>query len=125
MMNMFLVMAGGAIGAALRYEYGRLSLRQFGIGWPWGTLGVNIIGGFAMGLVAGWLASRAQGSEGLRLFLAVGVLGGFTTFSAFSLETMQMIERGAWLSACLYALVSVVVSVGALAAGLSVMRAVA
>lgn len=125
MMNMLLVMAGGAIGSALRYEYGRVSGRLFGMSWPWGTLGVNIIGGLAMGLFAGWLAVRAQGGEPLRLFFAVGVLGGFTTFSSFSLETMLMIERGAWLSATGYALASVLASVGALAAGLAIVRAVA
>jgi CrcB protein len=122
MLNLFLVAAGGAIGSALRYEYGRLSARLFGIGWPYGTLGVNIIGGLVMGLFAGWLAARAQGGEGMRLFIAVGILGGFTTFSSFSLETMLMIERGEWLSASGYALASVLASVGALAIGLGVMR---
>lgn len=124
-MNTLLVMAGGAIGAALRYQYGQLSGRLFGMNWPWGTLGVNVIGGLVMGLFAGWLAMRAQGGEGLRLFFAVGVLGGFTTFSSFSLETMAMIQRGEWTSAGLYALASVVASVAALALGLGLMRAVA
>jgi len=125
MLNTLLVMAGGAIGSALRYQLGRASLRLLGPGWPWGTFAANVLGGLAMGLLVGWLAMRAQGSEAIRLFVAVGVLGGFTTFSAFSLETMLMIERGDWLPATAYALVSVVVSVGALALGLTMMRTVA
>ncbi len=129
MVNTLLVMAGGAIGAALRYQFGRMSFRLLGpnppLGWPWGTLGVNVVGGFVMGLFAGWLAARAQGGEPLRLFVAVGILGGFTTFSAFSLETMLMVERGEWLSAGGYSLVSVVASVGALALGLGLARAFA
>lgn len=128
-MNTLLVMAGGAIGAALRYQFGRMSFRLLGptppLGWPWGTLGVNVVGGFVMGLFAGWLSARAQGGEPLRLFVAVGILGGFTTFSAFSLETMLMIERGEWLSAGGYSLVSVLASVGALALGLGLARAFA
>jgi len=121
----FLVMAGGAIGSLARYQFGRLSMRLFGMGWPWGTLGVNIIGGLLMGLFAGWLAARAQGGEAIRVFFAVGVLGGFTTFSSFSLETMLMIERGEILSALGYILVSVIASVGALGLGLALVRAVA
>jgi CrcB protein len=124
MFNTFLVMAGGAIGAALRYQLGRASLRMIGAGYPWGTLAANMIGGFVMGLAAGWLSLRYQGGQGeqIRLFIAVGVLGGFTTFSAFSLETMLMIERGDWSSALGYVLVSVIGSVGALALGLALMR---
>lgn len=124
MFNTFLVMAGGAIGAALRYQLGRASLRLIGPGYPWGTLAANVIGGFVMGLAAGWLAMRYQGGQGeqIRLFVAVGVLGGFTTFSAFSLETMVMIERGEVLGAIGYVLLSVLASVGALALGLALMR---
>lgn len=129
MLNTLLVMAGGAIGAALRYHYGRLAMRVTGPeplwGWPWGTFGVNIIGGLVMGLFAGWLAMRAQGGESLRLFFAVGILGGFTTFSSFSLEVMLLIERGALLSAAGYALASVVGAVAGLALGLTVARAMA
>ncbi len=124
MVQTLLVMAGGAIGSALRYQFGRMTLRLWGMAWPWGTLGVNIVGGLVMGLFAGWLAARASGGENMRLFFAVGILGGFTTFSSFSLETMLMIERGEWLSAGGYALVSVVASVGALALGLGLARAV-
>jgi CrcB protein len=124
MLNTLLVMAGGAIGAALRYQLGHASLRLLGPGWPWGTFAANVLGGLAMGMLVGWLAMRAQGGEAIRLFVAVGVLGGFTTFSAFSLETMLMIERGDWLPATAYALVSVVASVGALALGLTMMRTV-
>ncbi|HZV19275.1 MAG TPA: fluoride efflux transporter CrcB [Sphingobium sp.] len=125
MVHTLLVMLGGAIGAAMRYHLGRATLRLFGTGWPHGTFAANVLGGFAMGLLTGWLAMRAQsGAEQVRLFVAVGVLGGFTTFSAFSLETMLMIERGEWIPALAYAVLSVVVSVGALALGLLVMRGV-
>ena len=124
MIPILLVMAGGALGTLGRYELGRLSFHLLGMAWPWGTLGVNIIGGFVMGLFAGWLAARAHGGEHLRLFFAVGVLGGFTTFSSFSLETMLMIERGELMSALGYILASVVGAVGALALGLAFMRGV-
>ncbi|MCW2336514.1 CrcB protein [Sphingobium sp. B2D3A] len=124
MLNTVLVMIGGAIGAALRYQLGRASLRIMGPGYPWGTLAANVLGGLAMGLVAGWLAARYQGQQGeqLRLLVAVGLLGGFTTFSAFSLETMLMIERGEAMNALGYVLLSVAASIGALALGLTLMR---
>jgi fluoride exporter len=129
MFNTILVMAGGAIGAALRYQLGRLAFHVTGpnprFDWPWATLAANVIGGLVMGLFAGWLAARALGGEQVRLFFAVGVLGGFTTFSAFSLETVLMIERGQSAAALGYVLASVVASVGALALGLTVMRSVA
>lgn len=124
MTNIFLVLVGGGIGAVLRYLLGMASLRMIGPGYPWGTLGANVIGGFVMGLVAGFLAMRYQGANGeqIRLFVAVGILGGFTTFSSFSLETMLMLERGDVLGALGYILVSVAASIGALALGLALMR---
>ncbi|HEX7853936.1 MAG TPA: fluoride efflux transporter CrcB [Sphingobium sp.] len=123
MFQTFLVMLGGGIGSVLRYQAGKLSLALLGRGWPWGTLFVNVSGGLVMGLFAGWLALRsAGGGESQRLFFAVGVLGGFTTFSSFSLETMLMIERGEVASALAYILVSVIASVGALALGLGIAR---
>ncbi|WP_327753607.1 fluoride efflux transporter CrcB [Sphingobium sp. SJ10-10] len=127
MTNIFLVMTGGAIGSALRYLLGRLSGHLApGALWPWGTFGANIIGGFAMGLLAGWLARFSTGSgEPIRLLLAVGVLGGFTTFSSFSLETVLMMERGQFGMALAYAAFSAIGAVGALAGGLAVMRSVA
>jgi len=126
MNHTFLVMAGGAIGAAARYHLGRLTAQFAGTGWPWGTLAANILGGFAMGLLAGWLARFASGSgESLRVLLGVGVLGGFTTFSAFSLETMLMIQRGQAAHAMLYVAASVIGAIGALAIGLQLVRSVA
>jgi crcB protein len=127
MLNTLLVMIGGAIGAALRYQLGHASLRVMGPGYPWGTLAANVLGGFLMGALIGWLAVRYQGqhSEQIRLLLAVGVLGGFTTFSAFSLETMLMFERGELLSALGYILLSVAASIGALALGMTIMRSAA
>lgn len=124
MTNMFLVMGGGAIGSLARYLTGRLAGQMMpGAAWPWGTFSVNLIGGFAMGLLAGWLArGSAASGEPIRLLLGVGVLGGFTTFSAFSLETMLMIERGQAPLAMAYAVASVIGAVGALALGLTVMR---
>lgn len=121
MANLFLVMAGGALGAGARYLVG---LSFAGARYPWGTLAVNLAGALAMGLLAGAVA-RGLASEPARLLLGVGVLGGFTTFSAFSLELVTMAERGAALSAIGYALISVIGSVVALAAGLAAMRAIA
>ncbi len=123
-MNSFLlVAAGGAVGASLRHGAGLLGARHLPANWPWATFSVNLIGGFAMGLVAGWLAQRAVGAgEDLRLFLATGVLGGFTTFSAFSLETMNMLRSGDAGKALAYAALSVILSVAALGLGLWIAR---
>lgn len=114
MMNLLLVAVGGALGAVARYGVGIGASRWLGLAFPWGTLAVNVIGGFAMG----WLAARVgPEQETLRLALGVGVLGGFTTFSAFSLETVRLMEHQPGLAA-LYAAVSVVLSVGACWLGL-------
>ena len=127
MTNLFLVMGGGAVGAALRYQLGRFASQIApNMAWPWGTFAANMIGGFAMGLLAGWLARGGAGvGEPMRLLLGVGLLGGFTTFSAFSLETMLMIERGQAMLAVGYAFASVIGAVTALALGLAVVRSVA
>ena len=114
MMNLLLVAVGGALGAVARYGVGVGAARWLGLGFPWGTLAVNVVGGFAMG----WLAARVgPEQEALRLALGVGVLGGFTTFSAFSLETVRLMEHQPGLAA-LYAAASVVLSVGACWLGL-------
>jgi len=123
-MNFLLVMVGGAVGSAGRYAVGKTMLAAFGPNYPWGTLAVNLIGGFVMGLLAGLLA-RTGGNEHTRLLIGVGVLGGFTTFSAFSLDTVTMIERGQWGVALTYVLVSVIGSVLALFGGLYLVRAIA
>ncbi|UIJ46665.1 fluoride efflux transporter CrcB [Sphingomonas cannabina] len=123
-MNLLLVMLGGAVGAGARHLVGRLTLALFGPGYPWGTLAVNLIGGLAMGLLAGILA-RGSWGEPVRLLLGVGILGGFTTFSAFSLDVVTMIERGQATAAIGYVLVSVIGSVLALFGGLQIVRALA
>ncbi len=123
MQSYFLVMAGGALGAAARYGLSRL-LGGMSTIWPWPTFAANIIGGLLIGLLSAHLVRSGTGAENMRLFLGVGLLGGFTTFSAFSLEMAQMIERGqGWLAAA-YAAVSVLLAVAALFAGLAVGRAV-
>lgn len=122
--NLILVMLGGAIGSSARYLFGSAALAALGPGYPWGTLGVNLIGGLAMGLLAGGLLRWGAGEQA-RLFLGVGVIGGFTTFSAFSLEVTTMIERGAVASALGYVLVSVVGAVAMLFTGLAAVRSLA
>lgn len=121
-----LVMIGGGIGAALRYNLGRY-LMQYNDGhWPIGTFSANIIGGLCMGLLMAFLIRGDMQSdsqmENVRLLIGVGLLGGFTTFSAFSLEMAMMIERGEWMSAIIYALASVLISLLALFAGMIAMR---
>ena len=122
---LLLVMLGGAFGAGFRYHIGRVALLQLGPGFPWGTWIVNLLGGFLMGVLAGTLARFSEGGESLRLFLGVGVLGGFTTFSAFSLETYNMLARGDWAIAGAYAVSSVTGSILALILGLMMVRLVA
>ena len=125
MPNLFLVMLGGAVGAGARHLAGRAALGWWGPGYPFGTLAVNLIGGFAMGVLAGNLARLGEAGEPWRLLLGVGVLGGFTTFSAFSLDVVTMIERGDWVMALGYVLLAVIGAVAALGAGMGMMRAVA
>jgi CrcB protein len=120
--HLLIVMLGGAIGAGLRHLVGAAALARFGPGFPWGTLTVNLAGGLLIGLLAGWLV-RAGGSEATRLFLAVGVLGGFTTFSAFSLETYLMLQRGELGIAALYVGSSVIGAIVLLFLGLWLIRA--
>lgn len=123
MNHVLLVAVGGAFGSVARYLTGLATLRLFGPGYPWGTLTVNIVGGLAIGIFAELIARRFDGSQELRLFAITGILGGFTTFSAFSLEVTTMAERGDYLSAVGYVLVSVLISVAAVFAGLALVRA--
>jgi fluoride exporter len=122
MFNVLLVAVGGAIGSVLRHFVNLASLRLFGPNFPWGTVAVNVIGSFVMGAFIELLARRWQGSAELRLFVATGILGGFTTFSAFSLDFAVLWERGAGGQAIAYAAGSVVVSLLALFAGLWFVR---
>lgn len=119
MERFLLVAAGGAAGAVARYAVGLQVARWFGAGQVWGTLAVNVTGGLMMGLLVGALDGE---DERWRLLLGVGVLGGFTTFSAFSLETVDLLERRAWADAVLYVAGSVVLSTAALALGLAMAR---
>ncbi|MGH6965831.1 MAG: fluoride efflux transporter CrcB [Phenylobacterium sp.] len=122
-MNLLLVGLGGAFGAICRYLLGAQVGRSLGTAWPYGTLAANVIGGLLMGVLIGALAYRGGADqEKWRLLLGVGVLGGFTTFSAFSLETALMIERKTYFAAAGYSLISVVLSVSALFAGLLLIR---
>ena len=118
------VMVGGAVGSGARYLTGRAMTALLGAGYPFGTLAVTLVGGLLLGVLVGVLARNAS-PEGWRLLLGVGVLGGFTTFSTFSLDVVTMIERGALGLALGYILVSVIGSIAALFAGLSAVRAVA
>jgi CrcB protein len=122
-----LVFLGAGIGGALRHGTNLAAARLLGSAFPWGTLAVNVIGSLSMGLIAGWLASRADAdwAQPVRLFLATGILGGFTTFSAFSLDAALLWERGEVALALGYVLSSMICSLSALAVGLAAARAFA
>lgn len=119
-MNALLVFLGAGLGGLLRHGVNLAAVR-LGSSFPWGTLGINIVGSVLMGVVTGWFALRG-GSPQARLFVATGILGGFTTFSTFSLEAFTLIERGDWAAALAYVLVSVLAGVSGLALALIVMR---
>ncbi len=123
MQGYLIVFVGGGIGAALRHGVNIASLRLFGPGFPWGTLTVNVVGSLVMGLLAAWFAFRGDSTEPWRLFLATGILGGFTTFSAFSLDVALLMERQQLALAGGYIAASVLGSVGALFLGLWLSRA--
>lgn len=112
------------MGAGARYGVGQLMLGLLGDAYPWGTLAVNVAGGLAMGVAVGLLARMAAADQ-LRLFVTVGVLGGFTTFSAFSLELVRMLERGALLLAMGYVFASVIGAALALFCGFALTRGMA
>jgi CrcB protein len=117
-----LAAAGGALGSAARYLVNQASVALFGLGFPWGTSTVNIAGSFLMGLVIGIGALKFSMSNEMRIFIATGFLGGFTTFSAFSLDFALLVERKAYALAGLYLVGSVSLSILALFAALILVR---
>jgi CrcB protein len=118
-MGYLIVFLGAGIGGALRHGVNLASVRLFGLGFPFGTLIVNVVGSLLMGLFAGYFAYRTGVPQHMRLFLTTGILGGFTTFSAFSLDAALLMERHAYGLAAAYVAVSVAVSLAALFAGLA------
>lgn len=125
MRHLLWIALGGATGASLRHLLGLASLRLLGPGWPFGTMTANILGGLAMGLLIGWLTvAEPPNATALRYALGVGLLGGFTTFSAFSLEVVLMLERKSWAAAGGYVGISVAGAVTAVILGLAVARKV-
>ncbi len=124
MRALLLVFLGAGFGGVLRHGVNVASARAFGPDFPWGTMIVNVAGSFAMGLLAVLFATRVGGAwtQDLRLLLMTGVLGGFTTFSAFSLDALNLLDDGRLAQAGLYAGGSVVLSVAALWAGAMLMR---
>ncbi|MGV6872413.1 fluoride efflux transporter CrcB [Pseudochelatococcus sp. B33] len=122
-MGFLLIFIGSGIGGMARHGVGLLALRLFGSHFPVGTLFINIVGSLVMGIVAEYWALKSGLPQPARLFLTTGVIGGFTTFSAFSLETALLWERGQSLLAAVYVTASVVLSIGALFGGLGLVRA--
>jgi CrcB protein len=125
MTKLLFVFAGGGLGSIARYLTGVVALRAFGPNWPYGTFAVNIVGGMLMGVLATTLALRGGADqERWRVLLGVGFMGGFTTFSAFSLEVALMLERRDWLQALGYVFGSVTLAVTALFMGMLLARKV-
>jgi CrcB protein len=122
-MGYLIVFLGGGIGAALRHGVNIAATRTVGTAFPYGTLAVNVAGSIAMGALAAYFAFRGDASQHWRLFLTTGILGGFTTFSAFSLDAVVLYERGEMGLASLYVLASVGMSIAGLFAGLALVRA--
>ena len=121
-MNYVLVFVGGGLGASLRHFINVVCAKSLGTAFPYGTFIINISGSIVMGLIAGYLAFKGEASQPWRLFLMTGILGGYTTFSAFSLDSMLLYERGALGLAAFYVLGSVVLAIAGLFSGLSLIR---
>jgi fluoride exporter len=123
-MNYLLVFVGGGLGSVLRHIVNVVCPKLFGTHFPYHTFIINITGSTVMGLIAGYLAFKGEAAQPWRLFLMTGILGGYTTFSAFSLDTAVLYERGEIGLAALYVLGSVVLSIIGLFAGLALIRGV-
>ena len=121
-MGFLIVFLGGGLGAALRHGVNLASARLLGTAFPYATLIENVSGSLVMGLLAAYFAFMGDASQHWRLFLTTGILGGYTTFSAFSLDAALLYERGAIGLAALYVLASVILSIGGLLAGLALVR---
>lgn len=121
-MRYLIVFLGGGLGAAIRHGVNMAAAHLAGTSFPYGTLFINVAGSLAMGLIAETFALKAGLPQHWRLFLMTGVLGGFTTFSAFSLETALLYERGQLAAAAVYVIASVVLAISALFAGLAIVR---
>ena len=119
------IAAGGAIGSVLRHFAGMGALVLFGAAFPYGTLFVNVVGSFVMGVFVASFAHFGNPSQDMRAFLTVGLLGGFTTFSSFSLDVVTLYERGQAATAVLYIFVSVLISLAAIFAGMFLVRSFA
>ena len=118
-MNYLLVFIGGGLGASARHAINQLCARLFGTGFPFGTFIINVTGSLVMGLIAGYLAFKGQAAQPWRLFIMVGILGGYTTFSSFSLDAVTLWQRGQGAVALAYVAAIVVLSLAALLAGLT------
>lgn len=116
------VFLGAGLGGACRLGVNELAARLVGLVFPFGTLVINVVGAFIMGVLTEYLAFRGGVSQELRLFLTTGILGGFTTFSTFALESVMLWERGQWIPSAAYVALSVFLSIGALIAGLAIVR---
>ncbi|WP_181707423.1 fluoride efflux transporter CrcB [Chthonobacter rhizosphaerae] len=124
--HLLVVAVGGAAGSVCRYAVTLAAARVLGPGFPWGTLVVNVVGSAAMGLLVGVLAARSDGgSQAVRLLIATGFLGGFTTLSSFSLDAVMLYERGEGGAALIYVAASILLSLGGLVAGLALVRTLA
>ena len=121
-MGFLIVFIGSGIGGALRHGVGIAAARWFGSSYPFGTLAINVAGSFVIGLVAGWFALRGQADQSARLFLTTGVLGGFTTYSAFALESAMLWQRGQTGAAFLYVAGTITLALLAVSAGLALTR---
>lgn len=121
-MTYLLVFIGGGLGSMLRHAVNVLCMRSWGAGFPFGTMTVNVTGSLIMGLFAGYFAFKGDAAQSWRLFLMTGILGGYTTFSAFSLDALLLYERGQVGLALLYVLTSVIVSIGALFVAITLVR---
>lgn len=122
-MGYVIVFIGGGFGSALRHGVNQLSARFVGTAFPYGTLAINATGSLAMGLIAGYFALNGTATQYSRLFLITGVLGGYTTFSAFSLEAALLYERGQLGAAAAYVLASVAFAIAGIFGGLAIIRA--
>ncbi len=122
MQMLIAIAAGGSLGALSRHFMAGAITRMLGIGFPYGTFAVNLLGSFLMGLLVTAFAARFEVSQELRSFITVGFLGSFTTFSTYSLETVLLIERGEWATAALYAFGSLALGVAGLFVGIYVGR---